>query len=219
MRDGIRVLSPLDRLLSLLDEGLRVTLADSSARSRAGRPSPAAGVAPAELSATERRHVAGLMRVNHAGEIAAQGLYHGQALAARTPALRAHLDLAAREEGDHLAWCEERLAELGEKPSRLNPLWYAGSVVIGAGMALAGDGPSLGFVVETERQVEQHLTDHLSRLPQADEPSRRVLEAMRGDEARHGAQATEAGALELPGPVKPLMRAVSRIMTWTAYRV
>ena len=219
MRTGIRDFSALDRLLSLADEGLRVILAGPAARSRAGRPSPAQSASPVELSPDERRHAAGLMRVNHAGEIAAQGLYHGQALVARTPELRQHLDEAAREEGDHLAWCESRLEQLGEKPSVLNPLWYAGSVALGAGMALAGDALSLGFIVETERQVEQHLTDHLERLPAADLASRTVLEAMRADEVRHGNDATAAGAGELPPPLKPLMRAVSRLMTFAAYRV
>ncbi len=219
MRDGIRDLSTLDRLLSLVDEGLRVVLAGSAARSRTGRPSPAAQATPVDLSPAERRHAAGLMRVNHAGEIAAQGLYHGQALLARTPELRRHLDCAARDEGDHLSWCEERLAQLGEKTSVLNPLWYAGSVALGAGMALAGDGLSLGFIVETERQVEQHLTDHLTRLPGADAPSRSVLEQMRTDEIRHGQDAIESGATDLPAPLKPVMRAVSRVMTFTAYRI
>ncbi len=219
MHDGIRTITALDRLLSLADEGLRVTLAGPGGRSRSGRANPAAGLSPPELTSAERRHAAGLMRVNHAGEIAAQGLYHGQALVARTAELRGHLETAAREEGDHLDWCEDRLAALGEKPSKLNLLWYMGSVVLGAGMALAGDRLSLAFIVETERQVEQHLTDHLERLPAADLANRTVLEAMRADEVRHGNDATAAGAGELPPPLKPLMRAVSRLMTFAAYRV
>jgi len=219
MRTGFRDLTALDRLLSLADEGLRVIVAGPAARTRAGTPSPAAGATPADLSPAERHHAAGLMRVNHAGEVAAQGLYHGQALVARTPQLRAHLDEAAREEGDHLAWCESRLEQLGEKPSVLNPLWYIGSVALGVGMALAGDALSLGFVVETERQVEQHLTDHLARLPAADATSRAVLEQMRNDEVRHGQDASDAGAAEFPAALKPLMRAMSRLMTFSAYRV
>lgn len=218
MATDFRRHTSLDRLFSLLDQGLKTTLAPGAGVSRAGRPNPAQGTPPAALSGEERRHSAGLMRVNHAGEIAAQGLYQGQAFVARDPALRSYLNAAAHEEGDHLAWCGERLAELDARPSRLNPLWYAGSVALGAGFALAGDALSLGFVVETEKQVEQHLTDHLQRLPAHDEASRQIVAAMRSDEIRHGADALAAGARPLPAPVQWAMRAVSRVMTRTAYR-
>ena len=159
------------------------------------------------------------MRVNHAGEVAAQALYHGQALVARDPALREFLLHAAREEGDHLAWCEHRLAALGARPSLLGPLWYAGSFGIGLLAGLGGDSLSLGFIAETERQVEGHLTEHLERLPPADAASRAVLEQMRSDEARHGHDAQARGGTELPAPLPRLMRAVSRIMSRTAYWV
>jgi len=159
------------------------------------------------------------MRVNHAGEIAAQALYHGQAMAARSEVTRRMLLDAAREETDHLAWCESRLKELDSRPSLLNPLWYAGSFFIGALAALAGDRASLGFVVETERQVEGHLDQHLGRLPAADQRSRAIVERMRTDEAAHGANARAAGGAELPGPVRALMRRTARIMTGTAYWV
>ena len=170
-----------------------------------------------ELNDGERRHAAGLMRVNHAGEIAAQALYHGQALVARSQVTRELLLRAAREETDHLAWCETRLQELGSQPSLLNPLWYCGSFTIGALAALAGDPTSLGFVVETERQVEGHLDDHLQRLPPGDTRSRAILQTMRADEINHGAAARAAGAAELPRPARALMREVARVMTTTAY--
>jgi ubiquinone biosynthesis monooxygenase Coq7 len=175
-------------------------------------------VAP-DLTPDERRHVAGLMRVNHAGEVAAQALYYGQALVARDEATREHLLEAAREEGDHLEWCAERLATLDSRPSVLNPLWFAGSVAIGAAAGLVGDAVSLGFVVETERQVETHLDDHLERLPQDDAASRAILEQMRADEVRHGRDALDRGGAELPAPVRALMRLTSRVMTTTAYRL
>jgi ubiquinone biosynthesis monooxygenase Coq7 len=157
------------------------------------------------------------MRVNHAGEVAAQGLYHGQALVARNSGTRALLQHAAREEADHLAWCERRLTELDSRPSLLSPLWYAGSFAIGAAAAALGDRTSLGFVAETERQVEHHLSDHLGRLPSGDARSRAIVEAMREDEVAHGAVAQAAGAAELPGPMRALMRATAGIMTSTAY--
>jgi ubiquinone biosynthesis monooxygenase Coq7 len=207
-----RVLSPVDRLLELADSGLR----NSFARPVGRRPtpgSPAAGPADPGL----KRHAAGLMRVNHAGEIAAQGLYHGQALTARTEEARAALRKAADEEGDHLAWCRDRLEELGSRPSLLNPLWYAGSVAIGALAGLAGDRASLGFMAETERQVEGHLADHLERLPSDDERSRAIVRRMQADEIDHGRAAIAAGGTPLPEPVPWLMRRAARIMTGTAY--
>jgi ubiquinone biosynthesis monooxygenase Coq7 len=157
------------------------------------------------------------MRVNHAGEVAAQALYHGQALMARSDATREMLLRAAREESDHLAWCETRLKELDSRPSLLNPLWYAGSFAIGALAALMGDRASLGFVVETERQVEGHLDEHLGRLPAGDARSRAILETMRTDEIAHGTSARAAGGAELPRPVRQLMRRTASIMTGTAY--
>jgi ubiquinone biosynthesis monooxygenase Coq7 len=157
------------------------------------------------------------MRVNHAGEVAAQGLYHGQALIERNADLRRWLEQAAREEGDHLAWCRERLDELGSRPSLLNPLWYAGALGLGLAASLVGSRWSLGFVTETERQVESHLNDHLGRLPREDQRSRAILEQMRSDEVRHGAAARAAGGIDLPAPVRGLMRLASRVMTRTAY--
>ena len=172
-----------------------------------------------ELDAQGRRHVAGLMRVNHTGEVCAQALYDGQAAFARDPATRAHLETAAAEETDHLAWCAGRLQELDDRPSLLNPLWYAGSFAIGAAAALAGDRWSLGFVVETERQVETHLGEHLQRLPPSDLRSRAILEAMQIDEARHADNALARGGQKLPPPIPTLMRGASAVMKAVAYRL
>lgn len=207
-----RVLTPLDRLLELADNGLSA----SFARPASSRPTPGKPAA-GPVDPGRRRHAAGLMRVNHAGEIAAQGLYHGQALTARTPETRDTLRRAAAEEGDHLAWCRDRLDELGSRPSLLNPLWYAGSVAIGVLAGLFGDRASLGFMAETERQVEGHLADHLERLPADDARSRAIVEHMQADEAGHGQAAVAAGAVPLPEPVPRLMRMSARIMTGTAY--
>jgi ubiquinone biosynthesis monooxygenase Coq7 len=178
----------------------------------AAAPSP-----PSPLTEIEKRESAALMRVNHAGEIAAQALYHGQALVARSAATRQLLLKAADEETDHLAWCETRLKELESRPSLLNPLWYAGSFAIGAAAALLGDRTSLGFVVETERQVEGHLDEHLARLPRDDARSRAILRTMRTDEIAHGLSAKAAGGVELPSPVRFLMRNTARLMTSAAY--
>jgi 3-demethoxyubiquinol 3-hydroxylase len=169
------------------------------------------------MSEADRRTSAALMRVNHAGEVAAQALYHGQALVSRSPATQELLLKAAHAETDHLAWCEARLKELDSQPSLLNPVWYCGSFAIGALAAAAGDRTSLGFVVETERQVEGHLNEHLTRLPADDARSRAILNLMRTDEIEHGATATAAGASELPRPVRALMRQVARVMTTAAY--
>jgi ubiquinone biosynthesis monooxygenase Coq7 len=171
----------------------------------------------AALDEAGRRHAAALMRVNHAGEIAAQALYHGQALLARDAATREFLLQAAAEEGDHLAWCEQRLHELHSHRSVLNPLWYAGSFAIGAAAAAISDRLSLGFVTETERQVEGHLEAHLQSLPKDDARSRRILETMRREEAGHAAAAQAAGAVELPLPVRAAMKLTSKLMTRTAY--
>jgi ubiquinone biosynthesis monooxygenase Coq7 len=212
----------LDTFISAADRALRALLAPPAA----GRPVPTSGAGPAReaqkadaaLSTDEKRESAALMRVNHAGEVAAQALYHAQALFARDPDVREFMLHAAREETDHLAWCEERLKELGARPSVLNPLWYAGSFGIGTLAALLGDRASLGFVAETERQVEGHLKSHLDRLPREDVRSRAIVEAMRHDEAGHGREARNAGGAALPGLVRELMRRTARVMTHTSYR-
>ncbi|MFT4045263.1 MAG: 2-polyprenyl-3-methyl-6-methoxy-1,4-benzoquinone monooxygenase [Solimonas sp.] len=211
-----RELRPADPLLAFVGRGLAL-LAERG--HGAGRANPAGAKRDAAFAESERRHVAGLMRVNHAGEIAAQALYHGQALTARNPQTREHLLEAAREEHDHLRWCEERLSELGDAPSRLQPLWYAGSFAIGALAGLRGDAWSLGFVNETERQVAEHLTEHLEQLPAQDRRGRAILETMRRDEERHGREAEQAGGASLPAPVRGLMRQVARVMKFGAYRV
>lgn len=206
-----------DELLGSADLALRTV----SGAARAARPQPRAwgGDLPAELSPEERRLSGALMRVNHVGEVCAQALYAAQALTARTTALRAQMVEAGREETDHLAWTERRLAELGDRPSLLNPLWYAGAFAIGLAAGRAGDRISLGFVVETERQVEAHLAGHLQRLPPADTASRAVVAQMKDDEARHADEAQAAGAAPMPAPVRWLMRAAARVMTFTAHRL
>jgi 3-demethoxyubiquinol 3-hydroxylase len=204
---------PFDPLIAAADRALRSVFAPA----QASRPIPGEPAESLSLSDAERREAAALMRVNHAGEIAAQALYHGQALIARSDATRGMLLEAAREESDHLAWCETRLRELDSRPSLLNPLWYAGSFAIGALAALLGDRASLGFVVETERQVEGHLDEHLGRLPAGDTRSRAILQTMRADEIAHGAKARAAGGAELPPPVRALMRGTASVMTGTAY--
>jgi ubiquinone biosynthesis monooxygenase Coq7 len=171
------------------------------------------------LASNEQRHAAALMRVNHVGEICAQALYTAQALATRDPALKAHYQAAADQETDHLAWTAERLEELGGRPSLLNPLWYAGAFGLGLVAGRFGDATSLGFVVETERQVEAHLEGHLERLPAGDHASRAIVAQMKEDEARHASEAVSAGARELPPPVKGLMRAAARVMTTTAHYI
>jgi ubiquinone biosynthesis monooxygenase Coq7 len=183
------------------------------------RVSPARALPEAPLGAEARRHAAGLMRVNHAGEVCAQALYLGQAAMARQRAVRATLLQAADEEADHLAWCAERLGALDAAPSALGLGWFAGSFAIGAAAALAGDGVSLGFIVETERQVEAHLGEHLERLPADDQRSRSVLLQMQRDEAMHGDRAAAAGASPLPEPIPRLMAAAAAVMKWLAYRI
>jgi 3-demethoxyubiquinol 3-hydroxylase len=209
-----RRLSPIDRVVQQLDQAVRTVLAPPP---RPSRPNPAGDQPEARLSERERKHAAGLMRVNHAGEVMAQGLYQGQALTARLGDVRGAMEQAAVEEFDHLAWCEQRLAELQDRPSVLGPLWYAGAFALGAGAGLAGDRWSLGLVSETEAQVVDHLEDHLGRLPAADRRSRAIVEQMKKDEARHGAEAREAGGLPLPAPARGLMTLMSRLMTRTAY--
>lgn len=211
-----RHLNRIDQVISGLDYALRTL---NSERTRAARPNPAIGIEDCELSDAERKDVAGLMRVNHAGEIAAQGLYQGHAAAARNPSIEDQMKQAADDELDHLAWCEERLAELGSGPSKLRPVWYAGAFAIGAVSGVLGDKWSLGFIEETEAQVSEHLTGHLDRLPARDHRSRAIVTQMRDEEEEHGANANKAGAAPLPGPIKDLMRAVAKIMTRTAYHV
>lgn len=205
-----------DALILAADSALRTLWAEP----RASRPTPMAPAAELELTDAERREAAALMRVNHVGEVCAQALYTGQALACKDPALRAQLAEASREETDHLAWTQQRLKDLKDRPSLLNPLWYAGAFAIGyAAGKLGGDKVSLGFVVETERQVEAHLQSHMDRLPAADSASRAIVAQMKADEIAHAQMAMKAGAVDLPGPVKSLMQLASKVMTTVAHRV
>ena len=205
-----------DALILAADSALRTLWAEP----RASRPTPMAPAAELELTDAERREAAALMRVNHVGEVCAQALYTGQALASKDPALRAQLAEASREETDHLAWTQQRLKDLKDRPSLLNPLWYAGAFAIGyAAGKLGGDKVSLGFVVETERQVEAHLQSHMDRLPAADSASRAIVAQMKTDEMAHAQMAMKAGAVDLPGPVKSLMQLASKVMTTVAHRV
>jgi len=202
-----------DRLIIALDNGLRTLFA----RAHSARPVPGNDIAEAELSTAERELTAALMRINHSGEICAQALYQGQALTARDAEARAALERAAAEETDHLAWTAQRIEELGGRKSVLDPLWYAGSFAIGVATGLLGDQWNLGFLAETERQVEGHLEGHLERLPPQDGRSRAMLDQMKDDEARHARTAIEHGAAELPAPFKLAMKLGSRVMTRTAY--
>jgi ubiquinone biosynthesis monooxygenase Coq7 len=203
----------LDRLITAFDNGLRTLLAPA----HSAREIPGDAVGEAEMTAPERDLAAALMRVNHTGEICAQALYQGQALTARNPEARAALEQAAAEETDHLAWTAQRINELGGRASFLNPLWYAGSFALGAAAGFLGDKWNLGFLAETERQVEGHLEGHLDRLPAQDEKSRAIVNEMKVDEARHARTAVDHGAAELPEPVKLAMKLGSRVMTRTAY--
>lgn len=211
-----RQLSLLDKLIVEVDSVMR-TVTDRG--NRASRPSPAEGHSDATLSEQERRHVAGLMRVNHTGEVCAQALYQGQALTARLEHVRADMQQAAREEVDHLVWCEQRLEELDSRTSYLNPAWYGLSFALGAVAGAIGDEVSLGFVAATEERVCDHLRDHLKDLPEEDRRSRLVLQQMLEDEERHGENALEAGGSEFPRAVKDVMSAVSRVMTSSSYRI
>ena len=206
--------SPFDRLIHGLDQALRTTFGPASP---ASRPNPGSAQPEAELTAAERELAGRLMRINHAGEISAQALYQGQALTARLPTVRVKMEQAAVEENDHLAWTEERIRELGTHTTLLAPLWYAGSFTIGALAGVAGDEWSLGFVVETERQVIRHLDSHLAQLPEHDARDRAILEQMKQDEAQHATTALGAGAAQLPEPVRRLMQLTSKLMTGTAY--
>jgi ubiquinone biosynthesis monooxygenase Coq7 len=206
-------ISPLDDLIVGFDKALRVVGGVASA----SRANPAAHAVDCELDEREQRHSAGLMRVNHVGEVCAQALYDSQARHAQSAGMRAQFEQAGREEEDHLAWTAQRLSELGSQPSVLNPLWYAGAYAMGTVAAKLGDARSLGFVVETERQVEAHLNSHLEQLPAGDAKSRAIVEQMRQDEVAHGDAAQSLGAAEMPVPVKLIMRAMSKVMTTTAY--
>jgi ubiquinone biosynthesis monooxygenase Coq7 len=210
-----RSINPLDNLISGMDKALRVIAGVASS----SRPNPAAHAADAEMSEQERRHAAGLMRVNHVGEVCAQALYNSQARFAKDPAMKAKFEQAGREEEDHLAWTAQRLSELNSQPSLLNPLWYAGAYVIGSVAAQLGDKRSLGFVVETERQVENHLHSHLSLLPGQDAKSRAIVQQMKEDEIVHGQAARDAGGEEAPAPVKAAMAIAAKVMTTTAYYI
>jgi len=208
-----RVFSPLDLALRQLDRTIRTVVGAHGSH----RPNPARDIAETVAADADRRHVIGLMRINHSGEIAAQALYHGQALTAQGAATRDSMVSAAQDETDHLAWCAERIHELGGHRSALVPLWYLGSFAIGALAGLAGDRASLGFVAETERQVVRHLDSHLRQLPNGDARTRAILEQMSSDEARHGHDAKLAGGMELPAPIRALMTLTSKVMTKSAY--
>ncbi|WP_455206261.1 2-polyprenyl-3-methyl-6-methoxy-1,4-benzoquinone monooxygenase [Kaarinaea lacus] len=210
-----RQFSLLDHLIAHVDNGVRTLFGENHAT----RPNPAVTHSENELSSAEKQLAGRLMRINHAGEVAAQGLYQGQALTAKLPNVREQMEEAAQEEVDHLAWCKTRTKELGTHTSLLDPIWYIGSVTIGAVAGLAGDKWSLGFVTETERQVVKHLESHLEQLPQHDEKSRAILEQMKIDEQHHATTALEAGAAELPTPIKNAMTLTSKIMTKAAYWV
>lgn len=209
-------MNSLDRFIIGIDRALRTLAPGSTA---AERPNPAGEHAQVELNATATRHSAGLMRINHTGEVCAQALYQGQALTARLPQVRHSMEQAAQEESDHLAWCETRLRELDSRPSLLNPLWYTMSFGLGAAAGLAGDKWSLGFVAETEDQVCTHLRSHLDRLPQDDTRSKAIVEQMLIDEDQHATTARNAGAAPLPTPVKGAMTAMARVMKTLVYRI
>lgn len=206
----------LDRLIASMDQALRLGNNQAPA---ARRDNPAGDLPQVEMSEPVRDHVAGLMRINHTGEICAQALYAGQAATARTPEVQSEMQQAADEEIDHLSWCAERLQELDSRPSYLNPLWYAGSFTIGALAGIAGDSWSLGFVKETENQVEAHLLDHLEQLPEEDQRSYAILDQMKVDEAKHASMAEQAGARNLPAPIQAAMGFCANIMKTIAYRI
>ncbi|WP_348699085.1 2-polyprenyl-3-methyl-6-methoxy-1,4-benzoquinone monooxygenase [Duganella fentianensis] len=207
--------TPIDRFISGADKALRVITGVASA----SRPTPAQHIPDAEMSDAERRHSAGLMRVNHVGEVCAQALYNSQGRFAKTDEIRAQFEQAGREEEDHLAWTAQRLDELGSHISVLNPLFYAGAYALGTVAAVIGDSTSLGFVVETERQVEAHLQSHLDKLPEQDAKSRAIVDQMRIDEIEHGAAAQALGASNTPAPVQAVMAVMGKVMTSTAYYI
>lgn len=205
----------VDRWIVEFDKALRAVAGPASSV----RPVPGGEIPEADLAGPDRQYAAALMRVNHVGEVCAQALYQGQSLASRSPGLRAELDKAAREETEHLAWTEQRIAELGGHKSLLNPLWYGGALAIGIFAGAFGDRWSLGFLAETERQVGAHLDDHLRRLPENDRKSRAIVAQMRVDELAHAAAAVRLGGVELPWPARKVMQAASRVMTQISYRL
>ncbi len=208
--------STADSLLLSFDQALRTLFGQPKVTDR---PNPAEGIEDADLTEQQRDHIARLLRIDHTGEVCAQGLYQGQALTARDPAVRDAMEQSADEENDHLAWCQQRIEELGGRTSLLNPLWYAGSLAIGATAGLAGDRWSLGFVGETERQVEAHLQSHLDELPEQDRRSRAILEQMKIDEIAHGEKAMHHGGAELPAPIRQAMKLASKVMTRSVYYI
>ena len=209
-------MSPIDSFIMEFDTALRSVVGGANAQ----RSTPGANLGVnSGLNALERKHAAGLMRVNHVGEVCAQALYQSQKLVARNPEIQEMLDHSGQEEMDHLAWCETRLQELGSHTSYLNPLWYAGSFAIGLAAGLAGDKWSLGFVAETEKQVENHLESHLEKLPKDDQRSRAIVDQMRIDEIAHGQAAKNAGGVDLPEPIQKIMQLMSKVMTATAYKI
>ncbi len=210
-----RQLSPIDHLITNFDQGLRTLMGKPVGTER---KNPATNIDENTLSTREKRLAASLMRVNHAGEVSAQALYQGQALTAKNANIKQQMERSAQEENDHLEWCEQRLQELDSHKSLLNPVWYTGSLVIGALAGIAGDKWSLGFVIETEKQVEKHLNEHLEKLPAQDAKSRVIVEQMRDDEIRHASTALEAGGVSLPTPIKHAMKMTAKIMTITAHR-
>ena len=211
-----RNLTAADRLIINLDQALRTLFGRPLVTERSN---PAEKCDHSELPESQRDHVARLMRINHTGEVCAQALYQGQALTARKPEVRRSMERSAAEENDHLAWCEERVEELGGRLSLLNPFWYASSFALGAAAGLAGDKWSLGFVAETEKQVEGHLDEHLAQVPESDCRTRAILEQMKEDEIRHGRKAKAHGGVELPEPVKLAMKLTSKLMTTSVYRL
>jgi len=211
-----RIYSPIDRFIIGIDTALRMA---NGQIDEARRSNPAESVPEVVMEEEQRRHAAGLMRINHAGEVCAQALYAGQAVTARTPEVQAEMQKAAGEEIDHLSWCKQRLDELESKPSLLDPFWYAGSFAIGAAAGLAGDGWSLGFLKETENQVEAHLEGHIEKLPPEDARSRAILDQMKIDEAKHAKMAEDSGAYDLPRPVRRAMKLTAGVMKAIAYKV
>jgi ubiquinone biosynthesis monooxygenase Coq7 len=209
-----RLYNPLDKLLINVDIGILTVFGGVQTT---GRDNPAKSVGESDLTSSEKDLAGRFMRINHAGEVAAQGLYQGQAITARLPKVRSQMEHAALEENDHLDWCKKRAKELGKNTSLLDPFWYLGSVAIGAMAGIAGDKWSLGFVAETERQVVNHLDGHLQRLPESDKKSRAILQQMKTDEGEHATVAIKSGAMELPWPVKKVMQLASKVMTKTAY--
>jgi len=211
-----RAYSPFDKLIMQVDQALQTVFGRPQVTERTN---PANGLDETELSDAERDHTARLMRINHTGEVCAQALYQGQALTAKDPDVRKSMERSAQEENDHLDWCETRIEELGGRTSLLNPLWYAGSFAIGAAAGIAGDKWSLGFVAETERQVEKHLEEHIEQVSPEDSKTHAILEQMKTDEIEHATKAVAKGGVELPAPIKQAMKLTSKIMTKSVYRI